>query len=818
MSVSSLLRGILTLLVVASVAVALISVLQWHAVIQPAQLALGWSYLTSWGVLVAGIAGLILILRWVWLVRAFGALLVVSSSVLMASMWLDYDLNAWVTLTTQPAMTMPTSASIAGVFGVVGLGFFATRRRRKGNPNLGLAVTLGVLLLVFALMAMLSNLSKIQVPYEWWWFSQLPLSLAAVLAVFGWLIVVRNWPQPGVGEVSIRGVRNALVAYVGFGVVLTVMVSAILGLVPIYQQLHAAQNARLEQLGQLRALEIAGYLSKVRGVVTQVASRTRARKMAEAYNYAVLSRDEVAHELRQALGDALLATPDIVGITRLAADGTSLVTLGAAIEEGAWPDAALSVNDITIFGPLRLNGQWRLVVSSPITDEVRTRVATDLLVVDFAPIAQLLARTDNWVAPTQLALGVQTQSNEFMRLPANATPLAQAWAPVADPTLQQALVAVLQSTTETNMQYVDAQQQLIALASVANTRWVVIATADASLLYAVTERQLLLTLGGLLLVAMVGAIGMFFLLRPLTGGILIHTDTLETRVRYATGKLVEQLQERQRAELGLQKTADALVRSNKELEQFAYIASHDLKEPLRSVINFMQLLQRRYGAQLDERANQYIELAVSGGLRMRDLINALLEYSRIGRHNQPLVPVDLNALLDEVVQDLRQSIQESQAKITRDSLPTVVYEPVLLRQVLQNLLSNGLKFRGPAAPVIHVGAQRGQTGWEISITDNGVGIDPAYHQQVFRVFQRLHGRDDYPGAGIGLSVVKKIIEQYGGEVWLTSAVGEGSVFFFTIPDQAEAEPALDAQPSSPTVTDIDDMDAHLQAPKDESAG
>ena len=233
--------------------------------------------------------------------------------------------------------------------------------------------------------------------------------------------------------------------------------------------------------------------------------------------------------------------------------------------------------------------------------------------------------------------------------------------------------------------------------------------------------------------------------------------------------------------------AEELTRSNRDLEQFAYVASHDLQEPLRKVASFCQLLQRRYSGQLDERADQYIAFAVDGAQRMQRLINDLLAFSRIGRLTAGFVDVDLDAVLAEAAAQLEAEAEG--AEITWDDLPTVEGEEPLLTTLFVNLIGNSLKFRRPDAPAkVHVSAHRLAKEWQITVKDNGIGIQPEFADKVFVIFQRLHARDAYEGTGIGLAIVKKIVEYHGGRIWLGADVTEGTEINLTLPLSIGADP------------------------------
>jgi PAS domain S-box-containing protein len=257
----------------------------------------------------------------------------------------------------------------------------------------------------------------------------------------------------------------------------------------------------------------------------------------------------------------------------------------------------------------------------------------------------------------------------------------------------------------------------------------------------------------------------------------------------ATGKIIRSvgmildITERVRADASLAQKAEELARSNKDLEQFAYIASHDLQEPLRMISSYVQLLAERYQGQLDDRADRYIAYAVDGANRMKLLINDLLAYSRVGTRGRPLVLTDSQAVLQEVLADLQVAIEEQQATVTHDALPPVLADEVQLGQLFQNLIGNALKFRGEAPPHIHVGVQRENGGWRFSVADNGIGLDVKYAERIFVIFRRLHGPEEYPGTGMGLAICKKIVERHGGRIWVESQLGQGATFYFTLPGQ-----------------------------------
>ncbi|MDO3702696.1 ATP-binding protein [Micromonospora sp. C28SCA-DRY-2] len=262
-------------------------------------------------------------------------------------------------------------------------------------------------------------------------------------------------------------------------------------------------------------------------------------------------------------------------------------------------------------------------------------------------------------------------------------------------------------------------------------------------------------------------------------------DDVDAMRRKIAKDLAEVREARERIEWvnsQLQKQAEELTRSNRDLEQFAYVASHDLQEPLRKVASFCQLLQRRYAGQLDERADQYIAFAVDGAQRMQRLINDLLAFSRIGRLTAGFTEVDLNKVMGDVAGQTEAARQYADAELTWSELPVIRGEEPLLTNLLANLVSNSIKFRRPdVRPRVHISARLVGDEWEITCQDNGIGIEPEFADKIFVIFQRLHAKDAYPGTGIGLAIVKKIVEYHGGRVWVDTDVPEGTAIRFTLP-------------------------------------
>ncbi len=270
-------------------------------------------------------------------------------------------------------------------------------------------------------------------------------------------------------------------------------------------------------------------------------------------------------------------------------------------------------------------------------------------------------------------------------------------------------------------------------------------------------------------------------------GELIWVDSIVSLVREPCGSpkhlitVIEDITRRKTAEEHASELMKALRYSNEELQRFAYVASHDLQEPLRMIASFTQLLARRYQGQLDSQADDYIRFIIDGARRMQRLIEDLLTYSRIETRAKEFERVDCRVVLEEALFRLQASIDENQAQVTSEGLPSLLGDDGQLVQLFQNLISNAIKFHGTAVPQVHISARRGDEAWVFAVRDNGIGIEPKFFSRLFVVFQRLHTQDEYPGNGIGLAIAKRIVERHGGQIWIESALGQGSTFFFSLP-------------------------------------
>ena len=264
---------------------------------------------------------------------------------------------------------------------------------------------------------------------------------------------------------------------------------------------------------------------------------------------------------------------------------------------------------------------------------------------------------------------------------------------------------------------------------------------------------------------------------------IVNTPIYHTDGTISKQAMILDITEIKKAEEELKRLSEELERSNAALKDFAYIASHDLKKPLQTIESFSKLLARRYKGKLDAKAHEFISYIVEGVQRLQMLIKDLLEYSQIETKAKNIKPTDFSFIVEEAMSNMKTAIDESNAVVTYNKMPTIMSDPQQMISLFQNLIDNAINFRSNKAPRVRISAERKGDEWVFAIRDNGIGIDPKDFEKIFVMFQRLHGSTDYPGTGIGLSICKKIVERHGGRIWLESETAKGSTFYFTIPDR-----------------------------------
>ncbi|WP_346344129.1 sensor histidine kinase [Magnetospirillum sulfuroxidans] len=551
--------------------------------------------------------------------------------------------------------------------------------------------------------------------------------------------------------------RRVIVTYATLAMVTIGVVVAGLAITPLALRLREDALAALRHELTLKVMAGGEVVSRAANLAQQVTSRTVIRQKLESYNQGDVGLEELREFTGDKLADALNLSPDLIGIVRIAADGQRVAVLGKVA--GAETLSPLTVPRLTIAlargeaGPV-------LVVAAPIVGRGGTLAGTDLVVVSAASLHAIVDEVRALRGRTQAAL---------IDL---AAPSRVALASDDNFTLDDADVVLIGQALDGQQVVMGEHGSLIATAAaLPGTRWALLLRMPAREATSAVDNLLIwVTLAALVVIGL-GVLGLRKVLQPLTGVFIVQSADMS-----------RQIAELRQIQADLATKSHDLALSNAELQEYAYAASHDLQEPVRTIIGFAQLLSRRYRTQMGPEADEFIDFIVEGAERMRRQINDLLAYARLGRSDPVFEPVDMNKVAAEVRHALLGAIEASGAVIEVASLPTVKGGHEALSRLLQNLIGNALKFSQPGQPPhIEISASVDAHWAEFRVRDHGIGIAPEYHDRIFRMFERLHPRGQYEGSGIGLAICRKVVDLHGGRIWLESNPGEGCTFHFLLP-------------------------------------
>ena len=552
--------------------------------------------------------------------------------------------------------------------------------------------------------------------------------------------------------------RRVIVTYATVAMVMVGIVVAALAITPLALRLRADAQAGLRHELSLKVMAAGEVVRRATNMAQQVTSRTVIRQKLESYNRGEITLGELRDFTTDKLADALNLSPELLGIQRYAADGQLVAALGQA--PGTETMGPLKTPELSLALTNGKDGPI-LVVCAPIVTRSGSLAGTDLVVVSAGSLHAIIDEARTLRGRTQAAL-IDMDATSRVRLSSQ-----QGFA------LDVLDVTLVADAVQSPQVLLREHHGLIATAAVLpGTRWVLLLRLPAAEVTAnVDTLALWVALATAVFIA-IGVLGLRKVLQPLTGVFIVHATDMS-----------RQIAEMQRAQDELAAKSHDLALSNAELQEYTYAASHDLQEPVRTIIGFAQLLSRRYRGQMGPEADEFIDFIVEGAERMRRQINDLLTYARLGRSEQVFASVDMNQLVAQVCQDLHGAIEGSGAEITIGALPAVHGGADALARLMQNLIGNALKFTKPGQPPrISLTATLTNDRWaEFCLADQGIGIAADYHERVFRMFERLHPRGQYEGSGIGLAICRKVIELHGGRIWLDSCPDQGTTFHFTLP-------------------------------------
>lgn len=567
--------------------------------------------------------------------------------------------------------------------------------------------------------------------------------------------------------------RIVLLAMVGIGLV--GLVVAVVAVAPLYNRLKLNQEQSVHFAVQSRAIIINEYLNRLRDVVTQVGSRTKARQALVEYNAGRKELTSYQAFSTPVLSDAVNNNEDILGLMRFDQNNHLVVTIRRDINETLWKFPAQDRADPLYF-LLWEKPEPVFVISAPILDRDKTRIGTDMVIFSLNKLRDIVDDKTGLGQSGELAL-VQLDGN-------NPKSLFAIKRDIYSETLQPVLVAALNDATHTAVGMRYWPGGVMAYHNMPVPNWSVLLLMDVEELN-MPVNALVEPIGAVLVVLIAaGALAMRLVLRPLAGKVIFHSGELELRVREKTLALENELAERRAAELRLSETAQVLAkqstqleRANRELDQFAYVASHDLKAPLRAVDSLTQWLEDELAEHLKPEPAKMMKMLRARVQRMSNLIDGILQYSRIGRQNISIETVDFSALLAEVWETL--APPASFELRNNGPWPTIRVCKLRLTQVLANLIGNAIKYHDRGSGFVDVRLIDEKDYYTFSVIDDGPGIAPEFHAKVFGIFQTLQSRDTVESTGIGLSIVKKIVEEEFGQITLLSDGSRGSEFRFT---------------------------------------
>jgi len=559
-----------------------------------------------------------------------------------------------------------------------------------------------------------------------------------------------------VAPVDAERLRRIIVLYAILAMVVVGVVVAAVAITPLAFRLRDEAQASLRHELTLKMLAGAEVVSRATGLAQQVTSRTVIRQKLESYNRGEVGLADLRSFTADKLADALNLSPDMLGVIRVAADGQVVASLGQVTGITAGTNAGDGVTVGMAYG----DSGAILVVRAPILGRGGKREGMDLLAVSADSLHTVIDQVRGLRGRTEAAL-VQVGASPRVMM-------------ASDPafSLDASILALTaEAGAQGDVRMANADGVVHAATALPGTDWVMVLKLPAREVTADVDKLLIWVGVAVVLVVGLGVLGLVKVLRPLTGVFIVHAADMN-----------RQIADMQRAQSELATKSHDLALSNAELQEYAYAASHDLQEPVRTIISFAQLLARRYRGQMGAEADEFIGFIIDGAERMRRQINDLLSYARLGRGEPVLQPVNMDHVAQEVLQALSAAIAESHAQVSVAPLPPVRGNAEALSRLLQNLVGNALKFAKPdTVPCVRIDASPADQWVHFRVADQGIGMAPEYHEKVFRMFERLHAGNQYSGSGIGLAISRKVVEMHGGRIWIESQLGEGCTFHFLLP-------------------------------------
>ena len=566
--------------------------------------------------------------------------------------------------------------------------------------------------------------------------------------------------------VNSEGLRRQILAYAGIALAAVSLLVSVAIIAPLSQHLRDSAMLSLGHSLELKAQATDEYLTRTRTLARLITNRSVTNDRLAAYLRGEGSLPALSKLIQEKLEDALSLSPELAGITCFDTRGNVITAVGRAVSWANDEPPLAGIDDILILPPRTINGMPYLVVAAPIRSRDGARIGTDVMLVDARPLVAIVRDTRNLGATGDVAL---LEDGEHPRAFLSFGGGMAHGVDVAPGSNEMAMVVSAHNVGHAISRQ-GGQYSWLAV-PVPSVGWTLLLRIQSHEAMAIVDRLVLWGGLGAVVLVVAGVYGMMLMVRPLIGTCLVP----EVDVR-------RQVQELGRIKDELSHKTHQLAISSTELQEYAYAASHDLQEPLRTVTSFSQLLARRYHGQLGLEADEFIGFIIEGADRLGRQINDLLAYANLGGDEIPAERIDLEAVMGEILDSTRAAIAQSGAMVTRTPLPVIRGYPDQITRLFQNLVANALKFIEPGeVPRIDI-TSTSHDGWlEVVVRDEGIGIESQYQDRIFHMFKRLHPRGSYEGSGVGLAMCRKIAENHDGRIWVVSHLGEGAAFHVLLP-------------------------------------
>ena len=670
---------------------------------------------------------------------------------------------------------MGSNTSLCMLLLAGGAGLLA--HRRAHYPHRFAAIVCALFAAGIATLAIAGYLTQVDLAYRWGSLAPMAPLTALMLVLLAANLGIQAWPQAsGRGALDVEQLRIQLLISTATSVLATALFSLIVAVMPLVNALQDNGGERLIDAANHRAALVQEALHAQRLTARQVAGQPRALEVTKQYAERGIGHSVAARRLKPLLVEALGSATGITGIERFDAAGRSLAATGER-PPGPWEAALASVDTATVLGVGQLGERTTVVHAVPVTRGTR-RLGTDIIAIDASRLAQIVQPI---AADPRVTLGLVASLDGRPMLGTAADALSHRirWAPLPPGRTPQAWLD-LPGGQLVAPNIARPESDTHAVVTVAESPLRVLASTPTHALYGQVYRSGALALLLLCITAASGVFAAWYAMRPLTGAVVLQRDTMQARIAQA----LEEMEEKNRA----------LQRANQDLEQFAFIASHDLQSPLRGVWGFAHMLEERYADRLDDDGREYLGFIAKGIEQMQSLLQNLVDFSSASQAGAPKGKADMAKAFENACSQLASDILDSGAFIECGPLPTLPGDPTQMVQLFSHLLDNAIKFRRPdSTPQIKVSATRHADSWLFTVRDHGIGIDAGYRQKIFKLFQRLHTSDQIPGTGIGLALCEKIVQRHGGIIWADAAIGGGTLFSFTLataPGGGQVQPPM----------------------------